>query len=167
MNCKQIQELILTDYVDGQLTKELASQIETHIASCGNCKQFLQNVASITVEPLKNIETLQPPEEIWSYVKTHTLQNKKDGMHLKIFNGLLDIFHMPQMPKVAFAAALAGVILVVSVFFFQTPPASQNGISEYLEEQAEYLIYLSDGDSQDDLDVYDTDFNTVIEEGLM
>ena len=39
MKCEDVQELIFTDYLDGQLGKEQETQVEEHLAICGDCKE--------------------------------------------------------------------------------------------------------------------------------
>lgn len=71
MKCNQIQELILTDYLDGELSPELKTQLDRHIASCRECREFL----SLSQKHLKDpfIESEQQflrQDQVWQKIKS-------------------------------------------------------------------------------------------------
>ena len=68
MNCKKIQELLKTDYFDGEIKPGLKERIEDHIKICPDC-QKIERVLRATREPFKNIVEIQPPEETWDKIK--------------------------------------------------------------------------------------------------
>ena len=39
-NCKKSQELMLTDYLDDQMTAKEKARIEEHLESCRKCREF-------------------------------------------------------------------------------------------------------------------------------
>ena len=51
MKCKKIQEIILTDYLDGQLDEKQRSSLGRHLAECKSCKEFstyaVKNIAGL------------------------------------------------------------------------------------------------------------------------
>ena len=38
MDCKMMEEAILTDYTDGKLTGRSLKEVEAHLASCSRCR---------------------------------------------------------------------------------------------------------------------------------
>ena len=54
MNCKKIQEWILTDYLDGEMSQDQKDVLEKHISSCSECKRFLFAAKETVVEPFVN-----------------------------------------------------------------------------------------------------------------
>jgi len=67
MNCKRIQELILTDYLDDEINKE---SIDQHVANCKECREFLALAKKVTIEPLKNAKKDHLSRDvIWSRIQ--------------------------------------------------------------------------------------------------
>ena len=60
MKCKKIREIILTDYIDGQLNEKQRSSLGLHLAECKGCKEFstyaVKNIAGL----FTNAERLIP-----------------------------------------------------------------------------------------------------------
>jgi anti-sigma factor RsiW len=70
MNCKEIKHLILTDYVDGELSPAKAKLLESHLAGCSACRlqaQAMQQQGEIFAQG-PNIGT--PHEMVWNRIKT-------------------------------------------------------------------------------------------------
>ena len=40
MNCKKAQELMLTDYLDDEISEKEKARIEEHLESCQKCREF-------------------------------------------------------------------------------------------------------------------------------
>ena len=44
MNCKKMKELILTDYIDGNLKGRALEDVELHLKSCPSCRALAQDL---------------------------------------------------------------------------------------------------------------------------
>ncbi|MBM4128995.1 MAG: zf-HC2 domain-containing protein, partial [Nitrospira sp.] len=62
MNCEKIQELILTDYLDGEIDKRQEEFIKQHLATCIGCQEFLSIAQKTVVEPFLNAGKVTPDE---------------------------------------------------------------------------------------------------------
>ena len=70
MNCKHVQEIILTDYSDGELSKTRLREIDTHLMSCLSCRLLAQKVRLSALEPFKGENVHRGPDEfVWSQIK--------------------------------------------------------------------------------------------------
>lgn len=70
MKCDQIQELLLTDYLDDCLEKDLRAKIDEHVDGCPECKHFKQTVIQTTVDVFKGMERGEVPADLWSKIET-------------------------------------------------------------------------------------------------
>ena len=85
MNCKNIQELILTGYSDGEITPELAKQIDEHLKICPGCRKFKEAVEETALSPFRNAQRFAPPDALWEKVREAVVYEKNrdtDGIFL-------------------------------------------------------------------------------------
>lgn len=115
--CKKIQELILTDYLDGEINE---ASIDKHIASCEECRKFIAVVKKTTVEPLKNSKKdVLSQEIVWSKIqkeisKEKIYSNEYDDAP-SFFEKIKESFFLPN-PTLAIGsfAVLIFMILVLN-----------------------------------------------------
>ncbi len=69
MKCERIQEFILTDYSDGQLTAQWQREVEAHLKDCPACAGLAQQVSMHVMNPLKQLHRLAPDESVWLSIK--------------------------------------------------------------------------------------------------
>ncbi len=77
MKCEYVKELILTDYLDGQLEKEQKAQIEKHLTICKGCKEYELLTRTAVVEPFDNLEKQSPPEATWHNIRVQIEKEKQ------------------------------------------------------------------------------------------
>ncbi len=138
MECKEIQDLILTDYLDGQLVKNDNDFITEHLTTCSRCKEFFTNAQSIT-SPFENAQQFEPPPQLWDAIQTSIAQEKQGAQNSSgIIQWLIDCFTMPK-PAMALASVLS-VLLLVSVFFHNGDSPTQSAFNP--EMQSDYIVSL-------------------------
>ena len=69
MKCKEIQDLMITDYLDDRLTSQQKTLIEAHLKECVACREFLAVVKKTVVAPFERSESHVPPESIWQRIQ--------------------------------------------------------------------------------------------------
>ena len=71
--CDHFRDLILTDYIDGQLDKNSLGSLESHLLDCSDCRAFLKEVkdnAGISPVFCSADVLRQPvPTELWDTIK--------------------------------------------------------------------------------------------------
>ena len=78
MKCKEIQEVLLTDYLDGMMNEQNRREAEAHLSSCVYCKEFMEIAIESTVEPFKNAPKLSlSHEKIWQRIKEEIISEEK------------------------------------------------------------------------------------------
>jgi hypothetical protein len=65
MSC--IDDLELSDYVDGALTGERLREVEDHLAGCATCRSLVEDLQSIQLTA-RTLETIAPPPYLWTRI---------------------------------------------------------------------------------------------------
>lgn len=102
MDCKKMEEVILTDYIDGKLEGTALRQAEEHIASCDRCRGLVQEFRAVAAS-LRNAPREEPPDRVWEKIRAAiTVPERKPAW--TIFT--------PRRPAFAFAALAVALIAI-------------------------------------------------------
>jgi len=161
MDCKKIQELIITDYADGETSEALRKGIEEHLISCGRCRAFKASLDKAAIGPFKYVQAEKPPERVWHNIKSTIEREWSVKPAINIFDRLVE-FLQPKKTVFAFATA-AVIILMVSVFTFARY-SGEKAVNSYLQEQADSFYYINENGDSSFTDTGYAGFDTGIEE---
>lgn len=131
MNCSEIRNIIITDYVDNELDAKTRQQIEIHLSHCSECRSFADNVMISAVLPLRNNKKITPPDIIWQNIKSKVKQNNSAGGDFSKIN--IFSFFRPQWVNIA---AVISMILFTSLagnFFVKKSGFLQQNQTELIE----------------------------------
>ena len=149
--CKRIQELILTDYLDDEISKE---SVDKHIASCKECREFLAMAKKITIEPLRNAKRDHIREDVvWSRIQDEI---RDEEAYVNEYDSELSFFEkvkdMILSPKPAFAlGTFAVLVLTILVLNFN---ANQSQLVKEKQKQIsvkEKVVTVKDEESKEEL----------------
>ena len=163
MKCDKVQELILTDYLDGQVNKEQKTNIEKHLASCVLCKKYELAARETVITPFNNTEKLSPPTATWDKVKNQIERERRQertNPFADLIRGIKSVFYIPRP---AFAVATVAIILITIATVIILPSDKQKIVKLSTEDQIEcmtYLLGVFNKESTDD----NNDFGTSVEE---
>ena len=164
MKCEDVQELIFTDYLDGQLGKEQETQIEEHLAICGDCKEHELLARKTAFGPFVKAERHSPPGAIWHKIKEQIEEERPLQGPTSSFADLIRrIKTFFYIPKPAFIVATITVLLFVTITVIKFRPEEQNIVKVDPENQIECINYLITVFEQEPANG-DDDFGTSIEE---
>jgi len=115
MDCKRTQELILTDYIDGQMGDKQKGLIDQHLAHCHVCKGYLDSIKSQAVNPFVNAPKVVPDDFLWTQIK-HTIEEEQQrqaekGFMPDFWERVRPLVHIPR-PAFAFATVATLVFMV-------------------------------------------------------
>ncbi len=161
MKCDKVQELILTDYLDGQVNKEQKMNIEEHIASCLHCKEYELAARETVITPFNRVEKLRPPEATWDKIRNQIEEEQiqeRANPFADLIRGIKSVLYIP---KPAFAIALVAVVLLVIVTVIKLP--SEKIVKLSTEDQIECMDYLIGAFNEESTD-NNSDFGTFMEE---
>ena len=137
--CDYFKDLILTDYIDGELDKNLAGELESHLLDCGDCRAFLKEVKTLPLPCSANVRLAlrQPvPAELWDAIKQNIEhENQKTSPVADFVDQLKGLIVFPRLVPV-FASLvimlLAGSVTLNTVLIQQAKD----------KDQGEYLVSL-------------------------
>lgn len=67
--CNKFRDLILTDYLDGELDKEPRERLEAHLSVCPACQAFAREAKERLEVPFKKIKPEKVPEQVWRNIR--------------------------------------------------------------------------------------------------
>lgn len=116
MQCKKIQELLKTDYLDGEVNQRDQQCIREHLAQCADCRRLKEELLAQRVS-FQKAEYKQPPERIWQNIHdtivSERLKEEKNFLS-GIFERLRKLIFVPR-PVFALAGSLAAIIFTVII----------------------------------------------------
>ena len=153
MNCKDCQELILTDYLDNELNKEERGKIDQHLSSCSGCREFALNAQMAVMEPFVAAEKPEPPERVWHNIKAAIREGQNTEGRISFLDKIKDFLIIPK-PALAFAMVLVLIVMAKAMIHVQGQRA-ETAISEIedISYAMDEIAYLSE----------DNDFNQLTE----
>lgn len=159
MRCERIQELILTDHMDGELSEKMAREIDEHVRICAKCRDFKRIAAGAAAEPFKLTRTTEAPSYIWERVKQKIAAEGAESSG--ILAGMADIIRnifwslgKILKPAVVFAAAAAIIIAIL----IARPIAQTRAANDYIAEQMDFIMKLDVAETNGNGNFfYDTD----------
>lgn len=134
--CDYFQDLILTEYIDGELDKNILGVLEGHLLDCSDCRALLREVKDSAVNPLK-LSVRQPvPGELWDAIKQGVEEkNNAASPWVDFIDNIKGLFVFPRLVPVfasLFLMFLAGSVTLNNIQIQQTRD----------RDQGEYLISL-------------------------
>ena len=166
MTCEDIQESLLTDYPDGQLNTERTGEIEKHLSSCVQCRNFSDVVCRSLVEPFTGAKKISlSQDKVWHNI---TQRIKEEKAQTPLSNPFVEMIHRARQAitvnRPAFALLAIAVIALIAVDYFNTKNPEVADRYRSSESDTQFISYvadeLSDHQSDDDDNV---DYGTDIE----
>ena len=119
MDCKKMEEVIFTDYIDGKLEGGAFREAEEHLASCAKCRGLAQELASVA-ESLRNVRREEPPARIWEKVRAGITVPEREPAWAFFTRA------RPAFAMAAVAAAILAIFIAVRPMFIkQVSPAQE------------------------------------------
>lgn len=132
-NCKKFQDLILTDYIDGEIDKTAKAKIDTHLVTCADCRRLTEDVKKNLITPLESTVRQPVPEYLWGSIKERI---ESQGRSHNPVSNFLERLIDALSPKWAPALGVIALLVIGSWLL-------QNQQVQVLEkDHDEYLEYV-------------------------
>lgn len=177
MKCAEIRELLVSDYLDGELDEAARGEVAGHLEACAGCRQFGEDVRRAAVEPFRDAPRDTAPASLWPRVRQAIEREEGRGA----IAALARAWRSLRIP--AYAAASAAAAAIIAVFLVRAPittpvekvaPAvDAEELHAYLQEQYSILAYNGSNGSDESANGDAADgsssgsFGTLVEEYLM
>lgn len=159
MNCKKIQRLLLTDYLDGELDRGTLGHIKQHMDSCAHCKAVEQKLQEVRA-PFKKAKHINPPARIWQCIceRITAEQILPEGSLFECLVERLREFLFIRRQPVFATATITLTIIIFALIFIHIP------VQRQIETDAWNVVAKDIGFWIDEKDGAIYDFGTDIEE---
>ena len=138
--CKEIKELIITDYLDNEISPKDRARLNIHFSRCKGCKEFYEQVKSKLIQPFAAVGKQDAPESIWQNVKQAIIaeQQEKPSVVGSLLSKLRSLIFV-RRPAFAISTVMALVLIVGVVIKVRLNSA--DGLSGSTQTQMENLAY--------------------------
>lgn len=115
MKCKEIQELLLADYFDGEESLKEKLEVKEHLKQCLACGKLEQKLQAQR-ELLKQVKPEAVPPQVWQNIQQAIIDERlrEEEANQGFLEGVKRFIWEPR-PRFALASALA-VILFITIF---------------------------------------------------
>ncbi len=152
MKCNQIQEIILTDYLDQCVDEKMEKIVKDHLEHCNACQEFLAVASKVSVEPFAKSKRAELSEQnIWNRIQEQ-IDNEKDTVREDSYLSLLwkDFKQVFAFPRPAFIFGTMMTLLLVFMIWGQGDYINKKKTIAVNEtEEIEYVAYLLGTDEYD------------------
>ncbi|MCG8431857.1 MAG: zf-HC2 domain-containing protein [Candidatus Omnitrophica bacterium] len=153
MKCERIRSLLLTDYLDDEVTQEVKEIIDAHLAGCCGCAGFLAQLRQKAQLPFKEAGRVKPPEHVWASIR-ESLRECSGRKELSRRRGAFDLLRgLLQAHRPAFALSAVAAMAVIVVLAARIPVHNRRLDAVYLAEQAAFFVNGNGGSSGFDMDM--------------
>ena len=151
----------MTDYIDGEISKELKEEVEKHLDICDDCWQQKQDLQRISGDLFKKVKQTKVTDLVWARIENSITKKRKQskGILVNLLNYLRPDFFIK---KPVFSMALMGMVIFSAVIFTKISFNNQKVVNAYLKEQVDFFVYL-DTREEDFLTADSMEFGTSIE----
>ena len=146
MECKKVQDRLITEYMDQELSSGESEEVERHLTACLDCQRFFEAVQRSAVVPLKEAGEMQPDSIVWQRI-----QEKIEAKRLRSANGfwkLADVLApLLRMPQPVFRVAFVTALILVVVVLAKWPSSYADPVYGYISEQMTFMDGLKAGNT--------------------
>ena len=147
MRCKKIQELIKSDYLDGELSQRVKEVVDKHITLCDECR-LLEKKLQAQRAVFQRIKPLQAPERVWHNVRDAIYNERlsaRASLTRSILRRLKDLI-FPREPVLAAVNYVLVILIISFVFGNFVSRRSNQGRQTASESILEYSLNFENGD---------------------
>ena len=122
MNCYEIQDLILTDYLDGEMASEKKKMIDGHLTQCQSCREFLLTARQTVDRPFFEVQKeFEGQQKIWQKIKSQIEEEKTSATEDSVSKSWVEGFqHIFVIPRVGILFSVMAVAFLTTAVYFRT-----------------------------------------------
>ena len=147
MDCNKVREILLTDYIDGELPEQERNVLDGHLKECAGCSAVLEKLKG-SAAAFHRAPELKPDFSVWQGIqdRIEAERERSTGWFEKLADALGPVMRtvQPVLRVAVIAAVLVGVVVLAK---WPITPAVDPAYA-YIEEQATFLEELQAGDPE-------------------
>jgi len=142
MKCSDWQNLILTDYLDDQMSKEQTIQLEEHLSVCQGCREFVVHARKAVIEPFEHAQKAEPSEQVWQNIRDVIDEEQESEGFVSLWDRLKEIVFIPK-PAMALSTVIIA-LLAATVTFNHYNHQFQMAKYVVIQDQTDDINYVLD-----------------------
>jgi anti-sigma factor RsiW len=166
MKCKEIQELLLTDFLDGELPSARRAVVGQHLEGCLDCRAYAEEVRKTAVTPFTAAEEVSVPESVWQAISATIDAEERAPLREQLYDCIREFFGTILAPFKIKGPALAfasSCVVAIAVFVAVSLPLRYDlSVGEIMNENMSFLSSLGANGTTDG-EMSSDDFDTTIE----
>jgi hypothetical protein len=111
MSCQEVR-LLLSDYLDGEVSTAQGEMVKEHLAGCESCARELAMLRS-TAGMLASVGEVEPPESLLERIEAVTVN--RPTLRARVRAAFEPVFRLPAYARWTAASAAAAVVLLVAI----------------------------------------------------
>ena len=140
--CHEFRDIILTDYIDGELDKKVKIRLEAHLNVCAQCREFVNEVKAQLVVPFAQTPRAVVPEDLWQSIEEKiTGEGEQAHPAATWIDRLVQSLALPRSAPVALS-----FILFISASFWVLHNRQAAQVAD--NDSGEYAAYVLDSVSE-------------------
>jgi hypothetical protein len=164
MKCDKARDLILTEYIDGEISGKLKQELEDHLLQCISCRELLVLSKTKVEDVFDNAQVQETPEYVWHRIKDKIV-HQNIGVHKITLTGFITgLFKAPKL-QLALAALIFMIMTTITFKIMGNPDDQVAKIIKNNPDNTEttYIAFLM-GYEESDEGQSTTGYGTYIEE---
>ncbi|MCX7926957.1 MAG: zf-HC2 domain-containing protein [Candidatus Omnitrophica bacterium] len=156
MRCKKVQHFLLTDYLDGCISKQLAFRIDQHLARCNRCSTFYKNLKKNQQTFRHSLKHFYPEQTVWLGILKNIEESKlveKTSYFTSLRLWLKRTFDLLWTkdnlfyPRYVLLPVL--IFIVLTIIFIKTPFYRHMLVQNYLKQEVMSLARYDSSPNND------------------
>lgn len=146
MECKKVQDWLIAEYGDNELSPEDHAGAARHLTACRGCQEFFTAFQKSAVTPFQEAGEIQPDPAVWQRIRERIeAEHSHAGSWFRaLAEGLVPFLRMPQA---VFRTALVTALVLVVVVLARWPASQADPAYGYVLEQMTFLGELGAGNT--------------------
>lgn len=140
MDCIKCKDLILTDYIDGQMQPKAKAALEAHIAQCADCAALAKEAGQLLSVPFAQAQRQEVPPYLWHRIKTSVERQAYAPAAPTVWERLRGAMALPRLAPALATFVLVALVGTVSIKQYNVQQAKAEGQGQYLA----YVLASSD-----------------------
>ena len=148
MFCKKIQELLKSDYLDGQTNQREEKFIKEHLARCAPCRR-LEAELQAQRQLFQEAKRLPVPEGVWQNIRQGII-NADLKPASRLAGGILErLENYLFAPRPVFVLASALTMIIFVMIFFTLAIQKRQFPGRLNDADSDMAVYSLNGESDD------------------
>jgi anti-sigma factor RsiW len=141
MNCQDIQDLLLTEFLDNEIGSDKKVQVDAHLAACPECREFYAAALNVDAAIKRRPSPEEPGPHVWGRI-CDAIQSRPESP-FDVVQGWWEGFWGGYRPGLVYGS-VAAALMVALVIVMPLALQRQQALAAADREELLQLVYADD-----------------------